>query len=296
MRIAILSRNAEIYSTRRLSEACEARGHHVDILDALAVTLEIDPAGPRLYYGALPLAAYDAVIPRIGASISLYGLAVLRQMEELGTYALNGTDAVALAQDKLASSQRLAGAGLPLPVTAFAHDARHSDHLVALVGGAPVIVKQIEGTQGVGVVLAESERSARSVIEAFRGAQVDILVQRFVEEAGSRDLRVFVVGNEVVAAMERQGSGDDFRANIHRGGSAEQVPISDQERDVALRAASAVGLKVAGVDMLRANAGPQIMEVNSTPGLEGIEGASGVDIAEKMVAFLERELSAGPAG
>lgn len=286
MNIAILSRNAEIHSTARLADAARARGHHVDILNPLAVTLEFGDV-PRVHYRGLQLPAYDVVVPRIGASISLYGLAVLRQFELLGTKTLNASAAIARAQDKLLSTQCLAQHHIPMPATAFAHDAGESDHLLRLVGGAPAIVKLVEGTQGVGVVLGETEKSLRSVIEAFRGARVDILVQQFIEEAGAKDLRAFVIRGEVIAAMERSGAAGDFRSNLHRGGSAQAITLTADEQALALQAASVIGLDVAGVDMLRSKRGALVIEVNASPGLEGIEAVSGVDVAGAMIAAAE---------
>lgn len=286
MNIAILSRNAEIHSTARLADAARARGHHVDILNPLAVTLEFGDV-PRVHYRGLQLPAYDVVVPRIGASISLYGLAVLRQFELLGTKTLNASAAIARAQDKLLSTQCLAQHHIPMPATAFAHDAGESDHLLRLVGGAPAIVKLVEGTQGVGVVLGETEKSLRSMIEAFRGARVDILVQQFIEEAGAKDLRAFVIRGEVIAAMERSGAAGDFRSNLHRGGSAKAITLTADEQALALQAASVIGLDVAGVDMLRSKRGALVIEVNASPGLEGIEAVSGVDVAGAMIAAAE---------
>ena len=286
MNIAILSRNAEIHSTARLAEGARARGHHVDILNPLAVTLEFGDV-PRVHYRGLQLPAYDVVVPRIGASISLYGLAVLRQFELLGTKTLNASAAIARAQDKLLSTQCLAQRHIPMPATAFAHDAGESDHLLRLVGGAPAIVKLVEGTQGVGVVLGETEKSLRSMIEAFRGARVDILVQQFIEEAGAKDLRAFVIRGEVIAAMERSGAAGDFRSNLHRGGSAQAITLTADEQALALQAASVIGLDVAGVDMLRSKRGALVIEVNASPGLEGIEAVSGVDVAGAMIAAAE---------
>lgn len=286
MNIAILSRNAEIHSTARLADAARARGHHVDILNPLAVTLEFGDV-PRVHYRGLQLPAYDVVVPRIGASISLYGLAVLRQFELLGTKTLNASAAIARAQDKLLSTQFLAQHHIPMPATAFAHDAGESDHLLRLVGGAPAIVKLVEGTQGVGVVLGETEKSLRSMIEAFRGARVDILVQQFIEEAGAKDLRAFVIRGEVIAAMERSGAAGDFRSNLHRGGSAQAITLTADEQALALQAASVIGLDVAGVDMLRSKRGALVIEVNASPGLEGIEAVSGVDVAGAMIAAAE---------
>jgi ribosomal protein S6--L-glutamate ligase len=236
---------------------------------------------------------YDAVIPRIGASVTFYGLAVLRQFEMMGVYPLNESVAIGRSRDKLRSMQILARDGLGLPVTTFAHDPKQTEEVVNLAGGAPLVVKLLEGTQGIGVVLADTDRSAKSVIEAFRGANVNILVQEFIKEAGGSDIRVLVIGGKVVAAMKRTGAEGEFRSNLHRGGSAQTVKISPEERSTAVRAAKALGLNVCGVDLLRANHGAVIMEVNSSPGLEGVEKATGIDIAGRMIEFLEKEAKPG---
>lgn len=293
MKIAMLARNANLYSHQRLVEAAKARGHEIDILNTLRVTMNITSHRPEAYYNGRKLTGYDAVIPRIGASITFYGLAVLRQFEMMGVWTLNESVAIGRSRDKLRSMQILARAGLGLPVTAFAHDPKQTDEVLQMVGGAPVIIKLVEGTQGIGVVLGETEQSAKSVIEAFRGANVNILVQEFIKEANATDIRALVVGGKVVAAMERKGTGEDFRSNLHRGGTARAVRITPEERSTAIRAARKLGLNVAGVDMLRSNHGPVIIEVNSSPGLEGIERATGKDIAGKIIEFIEENSTPG---
>ena len=289
----MLARNAGLYSHQRLVEAARARGHEIDVLNTLRVNMNITSHRPEAFYNGVPLAGYDAVIPRIGASITFYGLAVLRQLEMMGVWSLNESVAIGRSRDKLRSMQILARAGLGMPVTAFAHDPRQTDEVLRMVGGAPVVIKLLEGTQGIGVVLGETEQSAKSVIEAFRGANVNILVQEFIKEARSTDIRAFVVGGKVVAAMQRTGSPDDFRSNLHRGGSASAIKITPEERSTAIRAARKLGLNVAGVDMLRSNHGPVIMEVNSSPGLEGIEQATGKDVAGKIIQFIEENAVKG---
>jgi len=287
MKIAMLARNSRLYSHLRLVEAAQARGHEIDVLNTLRVTMNITSHRPEAYYNGARLTGYDAVIPRIGASITFYGLAVLRQFEMMGVWPLNESVAIGRSRDKLRSMQILARAGLGMPVTAFAHDPKQTDEVLQLAGGAPVVIKLLEGTQGVGVMLGETEQSAKSVIEAFRGANVNILVQEFIKEANATDIRAFVIGGKVVAAMQRTGSPDDFRSNLHRGGVASAVKITPEERSTAIRAARKLGLNVAGVDMLRSNHGPVIMEVNSSPGLEGIEEATGKDIAARIIKFIE---------
>jgi ribosomal protein S6--L-glutamate ligase len=248
---------------------------------------------PEIYYNGEKLPTYDAVIPRIGASVTFYGLAVLRQFEMMGVYPLNESVAIGRSRDKLRSMQILARDGIGLPVTTFAHDPKQTEEVVRLAGGAPLVVKLLEGTQGIGVVLADTDRSAKSVIEAFRGVNVNILVQEFIKEAGGSDIRVLVLGGKVVASMKRTGAEGEFRSNLHRGGSAQTVKISPEERSTAVRAARALGLNFCGVDMLRANHGAVIMEVNSSPGLEGVENATGIDIAGKVIDFLEKEAKPG---
>ncbi|WP_438726383.1 30S ribosomal protein S6--L-glutamate ligase [Parasphingorhabdus sp. DH2-15] len=293
MKIAMLARNANLYSHKRLVEAAKERGHSLDILNTLRCTMSITSHRPTVLYEGQTLTGYDAVIPRIGASITQYGLAVLRQFEMMGVWPLNESVAIGRSRDKLRSMQIFAKHGLGLPVTAFAHDPKQTEEVMKIVGGAPVVIKLTEGTQGIGVVLGETDKSAKSVIEAFRGVNVNILVQEFIKEAGSSDLRIFVVGGKVVASMMRTGAPDDFRSNLHRGGSAKSIKITPEERSTAVRAAKVMGLNVAGVDLLRANHGPVIMEVNSSPGLEGIENATGVKVADKIIEFIENNYQPG---
>jgi ribosomal protein S6--L-glutamate ligase len=248
---------------------------------------------PELRYRGEKLEGFDAVIPRIAASRTFYGLAVLRQFEMMGVWPLNESVAIGRSRDKLRSLQLLAREGVGLPVTAFAHDTRQADEVIEIAGGAPVVIKLLEGTQGIGVVLGETHMSAKSVVEAFRGVNVNILVQQFIKEAAGNDIRAFVIGGKVVAAMERMGAKGDFRSNLHRGGKAKALAVTAEERATAARAARAMGLNVAGVDMLRSAQGPVVMEVNSSPGLEGVETATGVDVAGQIVAFLERNARPG---
>ncbi len=293
MKIAMMARNADLYSHRRLKEAAEARGHQMDIINTLRCYMNIASRRPEIYYNGEKLPIYDAVIPRIGASVTFYGLAVLRQFEMQGVYPLNESVGIGRSRDKLRSMQLLSRDGIGLPVTTFAHDPKQTEEVLALAGGAPLVVKLLEGTQGIGVVLADTNRSAKSVIEAFRGAGVNILVQEFIKEAGGTDIRALVVGGKVVAAMKRTGAEGEFRSNLHRGGSAEVVKLSPEERSTAIRAAKSMGLNVCGVDMLRANHGPVVMEVNSSPGLEGVERATGIDIAGKIIEFIEKNATPG---
>ena len=296
MKIAMLARNPKLYSHRRLLEAAEARGHELEIINTLRCYMNIASRRPEIFYNGEKLPVYDAVIPRIGASVTFYGLAVLRQFEMMGVYPLNESVAIGRSRDKLRSMQILARDGIGLPVTTFAHDPKETEEVVKLAGGAPLVVKLLEGTQGIGVVLADTDRSAKSVIEAFRGVNVNILVQEFIKEAGGSDIRVLVIGGKVVAAMKRQGAEGEFRSNLHRGGTAQMVKISPEERSTAVRAAKSLGLNVCGVDMLRANHGAVVMEVNSSPGLEGVENATGIDIAGKIIEFLEKEAKPGKTG
>ncbi|WP_170438662.1 30S ribosomal protein S6--L-glutamate ligase [Ruegeria arenilitoris] len=293
MRIAMLARNANLYTHRRLKEAAEERGHQLDIIDTLRCYMNIATRRPEIYYNGEKLTGYDAVIPRIGASVTFYGTAVLRQFEMMGVYPLNESVAIGRSRDKLRSMQLLARDGVGLPVTTFAHDPKQTDEVLRLAGGAPIVIKLLEGTQGIGVVLADTDRSAKSVVEAFRGAGVNILLQEFIKEAGGTDIRAIVVGGKVVAAMKRTGAEGDFRSNLHRGGSAKVVKLTPEERATAVRAAKSMGLNACGVDMLRANHGAVVMEVNSSPGLEGVEKATGLDIAGKMIEFLEKNAKAG---
>ncbi len=293
MKIAMLARNPNLYSHTRLKEAAEERGHELDIINTLRCYMNIAARRPEIYYNGEKLPSYDAVIPRIGASVTFYGLAVLRQFEMMGVYPLNESVGIGRSRDKLRSMQLLARDGIGLPVTTFAHDPKQTEEVVKLAGGAPMVVKLLEGTQGIGVVLADTDRSAKSVIEAFRGAGVNILVQEFIKEAGGTDIRALVVGGKVVAAMKRSGAEGEFRSNLHRGGSAQAIRISPEERATALRAAKAMGLNVCGVDMLRSNHGPVVMEVNSSPGLEGVEKATGKDVAGQIIDFLATHAKPG---
>jgi ribosomal protein S6--L-glutamate ligase len=288
MRIAILSRSSNIYSTRRLKEAAKERGHEVRVVDTLRCYMNIASHRPQIHYRGDKLEDYDAVIPRIGASITFYGTAVLRQFEMMGTFPLNESVAVTRSRDKLRSLQLLARRGIGLPVTGFARTTKDIGDLIQMVGGAPLVVKLLEGTQGIGVVLCETKKAAESVLEAFMGLDVSIMVQEYIKEAGGADIRCFVVGGKVVAAIKRQAQPGEFRSNLHRGGSASLIKITPEERSTAVRAAKIMGLNVAGVDLLRSNHGPLVMEVNSSPGLEGIESATGKDVAGMIVGFLEK--------
>jgi ribosomal protein S6--L-glutamate ligase len=293
MKIAMLARNAKLYSHQRLKEAAETRGHELDIIDTLRCYMNIASRRPEVYYNGEKLTGFDAVIPRIGASVTFYGMAVLRQFEMMGVYPLNESVAIGRSRDKLRSMQLMARDGIGLPVTTFAHDPKQTEEVLRLAGGAPIVIKLLEGTQGIGVVLADSDRSAKSVVEAFRGAGVNIMLQEFIKEAGGTDIRAIVIGGKVVAAMKRTGAEGDFRSNLHRGGSAQVVKLSSEERATAVRAAKSLGLNVCGVDMLRSNHGPVIMEVNSSPGLEGVEKATGLDIAGKIIEYMEKHAKSG---
>ena len=288
MKIAILSRNPKLYSTRRLVEAAKERGHEVRVIDALRCYMNIASHNPQIHYRGEVLEDFDAVIPRIGASITFYGTAVLRQFEMMNVYPLNESVAISRSRDKLRSLQLLSRRGIGLPVTSFAHSPDDIEDLLSIVGGAPAVIKLLEGTQGVGVVLAETHQAAESVIQAFMGLKQHILVQEFIKESKGSDIRAFVVGGKVVAAMKRQAKDGEFRSNLHRGGSATLCRITPEERTAALRAAKVMGLNVCGVDLLRSNHGPVVMEVNSSPGLQGIEAASGKDVASLIIEFIEK--------
>lgn len=292
MRFAILSRKPSLYSTRRLTEAVKARGHEVQVIDPLRCYMNIATHRPGIFYKGKALDRFDVVVPRIGASITFYGTAVLRQFEMMDVYPLNESVAISRARDKLRSMQLLSRKGIGLPVTAFAHSPDDAEHVISMVGGAPLVIKLLEGTQGLGVVLAETPKAAESVIEAFYGLKANILVQEYIREAGGADIRCFVIGDRVVAAMKRQAKEGEFRSNLHRGGAGSKVKLTPEERSTAVRAARAIGLNVAGVDILRSNHGPVVLEVNSTPGLEGIEGVTGLDIAGLMVEFAEKHARA----
>ncbi|TJY64743.1 30S ribosomal protein S6--L-glutamate ligase [Sinimarinibacterium sp. CAU 1509] len=293
MKIAILSRNRHLYSTRRLIEAARLRGHSVRVIDVLRCYINIRPGQPEIWYRGRKLGHFDAVIPRIGASVTFYGTAVLRQFEMMGVYSLNESVAITRARDKLRALQLLSRKGIGMPRTGFAHSPDDTQSLIGLVGGAPMVIKLVEGTQGQGVVLAETNQAAESVIDAFRGLDAYFLVQNFVAEAGGRDLRCFVVGDKVVASIQRTARPGEFRANLHRGGRAEAIKITPQEREMALRAARIIGLNVAGVDLLRTSQGPMVLEVNASPGLEGVETACDIDVAGRIVDFIERSARPG---
>ncbi|MBQ0795838.1 30S ribosomal protein S6--L-glutamate ligase [Zhongshania sp.] len=292
MKIAILSRNRRLYSTRRLVEACNERGHEVRVLDTLKCYMELSSHEPVVWYKGEKLEDFDAIIPRIGASITPYGLAVIRQFEMLGTYSLTESVALGRSRDKLRALQLLSRKNVGMPISSFAHDVHNTKELIKLVGGAPVVVKLLEGTQGRGVVLAETAKAAESVIDAFRELKADFLVQEFIKEAGGADVRCLVIGKKVVAAMQRTAASGEFRSNLHRGGTAELTRLTPAERATAVKAAQIMGLNVAGVDILRSSRGPLVMEVNSSPGLEGIETASKKNVAAEIVKFIEE--NAGP--
>ncbi|HKL63610.1 MAG TPA: 30S ribosomal protein S6--L-glutamate ligase [Woeseiaceae bacterium] len=293
MKIAILSRRRSIYSTRRLMEAGEERGHEMHVIDHQRCYMDITSHKPSVHYKGQTLKGFDAVIPRIGASVTFYGTAVLRQFEMMGVFPLNESVAISRSRDKLRSLQLLSRRGIGLPVTGFANSPDDTEDLLKLTGGAPVVIKLLEGTQGVGVVLAETRKAATSVIEAFRGLNANFLVQEFISEAGGSDIRCLVVGGKVVASMKRQGKEGEFRSNLHRGGSASLVRITPEERSTAVRSAKIMGLNVAGVDILRSNHGPVVMEVNSSPGLEGIEAATAKDVAGLIIGFIENNAKPG---
>ncbi|MFT5091023.1 MAG: ribosomal protein S6--L-glutamate ligase [Candidatus Latescibacterota bacterium] len=293
MKIAVLSSRASLYSTNRLVEAGKERGHEMSVVDYRRCYMNITSHRPSVIYQGETLEGHDAVIPRIGASYTFYGTAVVRQFEMKGVFSVNESQGITRSRDKLRSLQLLARDGIGLPVTGFAHSTKDIDGLIGTVGGAPLVIKLLEGTQGIGVVLAETRKAAESVIEAFRGLDANILVQEFIKEAGGADLRCLVIGGRVIAAMKRQAAEGEFRSNLHRGGSAVSIKLTPEERSTAVRAAKTMGLNVAGVDLLRSNHGPVVMEVNSSPGLEGIEGATNIDVAGKIIEFIEKNAKPG---
>ncbi|RZM77149.1 30S ribosomal protein S6--L-glutamate ligase [Leptolyngbya iicbica] len=295
MKIIILSRDSTLYSTRRLKEAGEALGHEMRVIDHMRCYMDITSHDPKVLYQGTPITDVDAIIPRIGASNTFYGAAVVRQFEIMGVFTPNSSQAITRSRDKLSSLQLLARRGIGLPVTGFAHSTQDIDGLIDLVGGAPLVIKLLEGTQGIGVVLAETYQAAKSVIEAFRGLDANILVQEYIKEAKGADIRCFVVGDKVIASMKRQGAAGEFRSNLHRGGSASKAKLTPEERSTAVRAAKAMGLRIAGVDLLRSNHGPVVMEVNSSPGLEGIEKYTNIDVGTKIINFIEKSLQARAA-
>ena len=292
MKIGILSRGPKLYSTRRLKEAAIERGHEARVVDYARLYMNITSHRPSVIFRGESL-DFDTVIPRIGASYTFYGTAVVRQFELMGVFPANESQAITRARDKLRSLQLLAAEGVGLPVTGFAHSTKDIEGLLNIVGGAPLVIKLLEGTQGIGVVLAETNPAAESVIEAFRGLDANILVQEFIKEAGGTDIRCLVVGGRVVASMLRRAEPGEFRSNIHRGGSTEMIRITPEERSTAVRAAKIMGLNIAGVDILRSNHGPLVMEVNTSPGLEGIEKATNIDVAGLIIAFLEKNVKRG---
>lgn len=290
MKIVILSRNAKLYSTRRLVEAAIERGHEALVVDHLKCTIEIEKKKPRIYFKGEYLTDVDAVIPRIGASVTFYGTAVVRQFEMMKVFTAIESQALVRSRDKLRSLQVLARAGVGLPKTVFTNFPTDVEHVIEKVGGTPLVLKLLEGTQGLGVVLAETQNAATSVIEAFHGLKARVIAQEFIKESGGADIRVFIVGGTVVGAMRRQGKEGEFRSNLHRGGSASIIELTDEEENTALRAARAMGLGIAGVDMLQSSNGPLVLEVNSSPGLEGIEGATNKDIAKEIIRYVERNV------
>lgn len=289
MKIAILSRGPRLYSTRRLKEACKKRGHEVRILNPLDFSISVEQGNPELRYKNKSLPAFDAVIPRIGASITFFGSAVLRQFEEMGMFCLNSSLGIVTARDKLRSIQLLARHNIGFPQTIFVKQKNAILPAIEELGGAPVVIKLLEGTQGIGVILAETNKVAEAIIETLHSTKENVLIQKFVKESKGRDIRAIVAGNKVIAAMRRVAQGDEFRSNVHRGGSVERIELDEKFQRTAIRSAQIMGLNIAGVDMLEGKHGPQVMEVNSSPGLEGIERATGIDVASAMVEFLEEQ-------
>ncbi len=293
MKIVVLSRNRNLYSTRRLVEAGKTRGHEMLVVDHLRCYMNIASHKPAVHYKGSALEGVDAVIPRIGASVTFYGTAVLRQFEMMGVFPLNESVAISRSRDKLRSLQLLSRKGVGLPITGFAHSPDDTDGLLSIAGGAPVVIKLLEGTQGIGVVLAETRKAAESVIEAFRGLNANFLVQEFIAESKGADIRCLVIGDKVVASMQRQGKEGEFRSNLHRGGTAKLIRITPEERATAIRSARIMGLNVAGVDIIRSNHGPVVLEVNSSPGLEGIETTTEKDVAGLMIEHIEKNAKKG---
>ena len=286
MHLAILSRSPECYSTRRLIEAIKSKGHEVDILDVIKFSIEMEEGEPGLYYKGKPIQEYDAVIPRIGASVTRYGTSVLRQFEQMDIYTPNTSSGIGNSRDKLRSLQIFSRHDVGIPRTAYVHSAKDAVGAIDRVGGTPVIIKLIEGTQGVGVILADKKEIAMAIIETLHSADLKFLIQKFVAESKGKDVRAFVIGDRVVGAMRRTAQGQEFRSNVHRGGLAESIKLEPAYEEAAIRAAQIMGLKICGVDMLEGKDGPQIMEVNSSPGFEGIEGATGLDIAGEAIDYI----------
>jgi ribosomal protein S6--L-glutamate ligase len=293
LKIALLSRNKNLYSSKRIAEAALSRGHQIEVIDYLRCYMNITTKNPTIVYQNKKLNDFDAVIPRIGASNTFYGTAVVRQFETMGTFTVNGSIAISRSRDKLRCLQILARKGVGLPVTGFAHSPKDVKGVIDIVGGPPLVIKLLEGTQGIGVVLAETQQASESVIEAFRGLEANILVQEYIKESNGSDIRCFVIGDRVVASMIRRAKEGEFRANLHRGGVAESIAITDEERQTAIQAAQEMGLMVAGVDLLRSGRGPVVLEVNSSPGLKGIEKATEIDVAGEIIGYIERNLGDG---
>jgi len=293
VKIGILSQDPTLYSTQRLVEAAKEKGHQVRVIDPLRCFMNITSHKPTIHYKDESLSGFEAIIPRIGSSITFYGASVVRQFEMGGVYSVNESVAITRSRDKLRSLQILAKKGIGLPITGFAHSTKMTDELIELVGVAPLVIKLLEGTQGKGVILAETKKAAESVIEAFREMRAHFLVQEYIKEAGGCDIRCFVIGSKVVASMMRRAKEGEFRSNLHRGGSAEKIKITPEERSSAVRAARAMGLNIAGVDLLRSNHGPLVMEVNSSPGLEGVEQATGKNIAGMIIKYVEDTAEVG---
>ena len=287
MKIVILSRNPKLYSTRRLVEAAQKRKHEVLIVDPLKCNIEMEKKSPKIFYKGEYLESIDAIIPRIGASVTFYGTAVIRQFEMMKVFTTCSSQALIRSRDKLYSLQILSRAGVGLPKTVFTNYTRDVEHIIDSVGGAPLVLKLLEGTQGLGVVLAETKNAATSVLEAFNGLGARVIAQEYIEEAGGADIRAFIVDGKVVGAMKRQGKEGEFRSNLHRGGSASLIELTDEEEKTALKAARSLGLAVAGVDMIQSKKGPLVLEVNSSPGLEGIETATGKNIAREIIRYIE---------
>ncbi|MCU7994732.1 30S ribosomal protein S6--L-glutamate ligase [Shewanella glacialipiscicola] len=292
MKIGILSQFPQLYSTQRLVEACQKRGHEAVVINTLNCYMNINSIKPSIHYEGAELVGFDAIIPRIHASVTFYGCAVVRQFEMMGVYAANDSISIARSRDKLRALQLLSRKGIGMPVTGFANKPNDIPDLINMVGGAPLVIKLLEGTQGIGVVLAETKTAAESVIEAFLGLKANILVQEYIKESNGSDIRCFVVGDKVVASMKRQGAEGDFRSNLHLGGCGEMVKITATERKMAIAAVKAMGLVVAGVDILRSNRGPLILEVNSAPGIEGIEQTTGISVTEPIVEYIEKMVAA----
>lgn len=290
MKIAILSRDANLYSTRRLVEACQRNGHQVDVIDHLKCDILIEKEEPRLYYIDHYLEGYDAIIPRIGASVTFYGTAVVRQFEMMGVFTVVKSRGLTDSRDKLRSLQLLSKSGIGMPKTVFTNYSKNVESIIDSAGGVPVVIKLLEGTQGLGVVLADGKKAATSVLEAFNGLKARVIVQEFIKESGGADIRAFVVDGKVVGAMKRQGKSGEFRSNLHRGGTAEIIELTEEEEQTAIKSAKALNLGVAGVDMLQSKRGALVLEVNSSPGIEGIERATHYDIAGEIIEYIERNV------